>query len=149
MRRSYRSLKPVRGRVVDGVQKEGSKEGQKGAKEQYGKFVKEVVLNPQFPRLMLLAIGGGSAITYYITNGSNLNMNKSGKKKTEAVGNITVERYTDRLSKYATSLELATNYTGSTHLDSRNIASVNSTIELQQQLGRNVQFLVLRILICL
>ena len=62
---------------------------------------------------------------------------KGGKRNGEPIGDIKVERYSDRLSKYASSLELATNYTGNEINNRDNIVAINNTHLLQDQLGMN------------
>ena len=55
----------------------------------------------------------------------------------EPIGIIKVERFSDRLSRYATSIELSTNYTGAQVLDRDNIDAVNAGFLRQNQLGMN------------
>ena len=132
MRRTSKLFKYVRKPVTEGVATEVKKEEKDFSRWMF----KEVILNPNFPRVILLLIGAGSAITYYGRNGVEMNK-KGGKRNGEPIGDIKVERYSDRLSKYASSLELATNYTGNEINNRDNIVAINNTHLLQDQLGMN------------
>ena len=102
MRRTSKLFKYVRKPVTEGVATEVKKEEKDFSRWMF----KEVILNPNFPRVILLLIGAGSAITYYGRNGVEMNK-KGGKRNGEPIGDIKVERYSDRLSKYASSLQYA------------------------------------------
>ena len=131
MRRSFKFVKQhVKTKTAEGAIKEPIKE------QNFSKWVlKEVLLSPNFPRAILLIFGVGSAISFYATNGGN--SKKKSSKMNEPIGNIKVERYSDRLSRYATSIELSTNYAGALFSDRDNIAAVNAGFLLQDQLGMN------------
>lgn len=133
MRRSYRAVfRPIK-RKIEGAEKEVKK----GGKEDFSKWaVKEVLLNPQFPRVAFLLVAGVSALTFYSAN-PNAMMSKGKPKSNEPVGDIKVERYRDRLSRYASSMELMTNHTGAAHLDKENVKTVNAAFQMQDQLGMN------------
>lgn len=94
-------------------------------------FLKELFLSPQFPRLLLLAIGGASAAGFYFKNGMK---NDSQKKKDELLGDIKIENYNERLAKYATSMEVALHPNGKEHLK-----GVREVMEVYNQLGLNFQ----------
>ena len=87
-------------------------------------FVKEVLLSPQAPRLAFLVFGAGAAAAYYSINSSG------GKKNSKDAGHgILVERYNDRLTKYATSVHVAMN----AHIESAR--SVQESMDLQRALS--------------
>ena len=131
MRRSFRIVRQhVKAKVAEGGVKEPMKE------QNFPKwFLKEVILNANFPRAIFLIFGVGSALSYYATNGGN--SKKKSSKMNEPIGIIKVERFSDRLSRYATSIELSTNYTGAQVLDRDNIDAVNAGFLIQNQLGMN------------
>lgn len=132
--RMRRSFKIVRQQVKPKVVEEAIKKPL--PEKDFSKWIlKEVIMNPNFPRVIFLIIGAGSAISYYSRNDRNTRKNSS--KRNEAIGDIKVERYSDRLSRYATSLELATNHVGTELHNRDNIAAVNAGFQLQNQLGMN------------
>jgi hypothetical protein len=92
-------------------------------------FLKELFLSPQFPRLLILAIGGASAFGYYVRNGMG---NDAQKKKEEPLGDIKIENYNERLAKYAISMEVALQPNGK-----ESLKGVRDTMEVCNQLGLN------------
>lgn len=94
-------------------------------------FLKEFILSPQFPRLLILAIGGASALGFYLKNGSR---NDAQKKKEEPLGDIKIENLNERLAKYAISMEVALSPNGK-----ENLKVIRDTMETYNQLGLNFQ----------
>ena len=130
MQRSSKLYKYVRKPILDAAGKE-----QKASRDHRKWLYKEVLLNPNMYRLVVLLIGGTFAANYYSTNGGELN--KKSPKKNEPMGDIKVERYNDRLSKYAASLELATSYSGTDTQNREMISAANKSYRLQDKLGMN------------
>ena len=106
----------------------GAKGPAEKAKEVGSKwFIKEVVLSPQAPRLAFIIFGLGSAAAYYSRNST------SGRKNyKDSAHDILVERYSDRLSKYATSMHIAM----SAYAESPR--SVRQSMDLQSSLSMNL-----------
>jgi hypothetical protein len=92
-------------------------------------FLKELFLSPQFPRLLILAIGGASAFGYYLKNGMG---NDAQKRKEEPLGDIKIENYNERLAKYATSMEVALQPNGK-----ESLKGIRDVMEVYNQLGLN------------
>jgi hypothetical protein len=92
-------------------------------------FLREFFLSPQFPRLLILAIGGASAFGYYLKNGMG---NDAQKRKDEPLGDIKIENYNERLAKYATSMEVALQPNGK-----ESLKGIRDVMEVYNQLGLN------------
>ena len=94
----------------------------------YGRFFKDVLLNPQVIRGLLFLVGG-SSVLYYSKSEAN---KPKGNKRNEPMGDIVVEKYGERLSKYATAIEIASNSRNPE--SAQNLREIN---ELRIQLGMN------------
>jgi hypothetical protein len=130
MRRTFRPVTKIikiqREAAVTSAAKAAEEKAALEKNDYFGRFFKDVILNPQVIRGLLFLVGG-SSVLYYSKSESN---KPKGIKRNEPMGDIVVEKYGERLSKYATSIEIAANSRNPEN--AQNLREVN---ELRNQLG--------------
>ena len=121
-------IKIIREAPVTSAAKAAEEKAALEKNDYFTRFFRDVLMSPQVIRGLLVFVGGGSVL-YYTKSESN---KPKGIKRNEPMGDIVVEKYGDRLSKYATSIEIASNSRNPGA--AQNIRDVN---ELRAQLGMN------------
>jgi hypothetical protein len=130
MRRTFRPVTKIikiqREAAVSSAAKAAEEKAALEKNDFFGRFFKDVILNPQVIRGLLFLVGG-SSVLYYSKSESN---KPKSVKRYEPMGDIVVEKYGERLSKYATSIEIAAN-----SRNPENAQNLRELNELRNQLG--------------